>query len=493
MRADESLLELRNQVMVEVAKLAFEGTLEEKAEFLPEKIIPGTIPHYRCCVYKEREIVRQRVRLAMGKAPGENDNGNIIQVIEPACADCPISSYVVTDNCQNCVGKTCIKSCRFGAIHPGKWRSEIDSSKCRECGMCAKACPYNAIVHTTRPCKASCPVDALTYDENGLSVIDEEKCIRCGQCIIHCPFAAISNKDSTVQVIEALKSDRKVYAMAAPATEGQFGKGITMESWKNAMLEVGFDDFIEVGLGGDLTTASEAEEWYEAYEKGEMRTTSCCPGFVNMVNRHYPKLSPYVSTAVSPMCQVSRLIKKKEPDAVCVFIGPCIAKKSEILDQKIPGNADYALVYSEILAIMKAKGVELKPVETPTYQDASVFGKRYATAGGVANSCIEFLKEDGKDVSGMKVARISGGADLKKTLMLAERGRLEEQFIEGMCCEGGCFHGPYSEDDSPKAMRERNMILGSYDSRNIKENLANFDLSGLNQYRDPYPEQTEEE
>ena len=135
--------------------------------------------------------------------------------------------------------------------------------KCKECGQCAKACPYNAIAHLQRPCKFSCPVDAITYDEDGISVIDPDKCIRCGQCIHSCPFGAIGTKSFITHVIEALKSDKEVYAMAAPATEGQFGKDITMNSWKKAMKEVGFDDFIEVGLGGDMTAAYEAEEWAE--------------------------------------------------------------------------------------------------------------------------------------------------------------------------------------------------------------------------------------
>jgi len=122
-----------------------------------------------------------------------------------------------------------------------------------------------------RPCKFSCPVDAITYDENGISVINKDKCIRCGQCIHRCPFAAIGSKAYIVDVIRALKSDRPVYVMAAPATEGQFGKDITMASWKKAMKEIGFDGFYEVGLGGDMTAASEAEEWAEAYKNGEKK------------------------------------------------------------------------------------------------------------------------------------------------------------------------------------------------------------------------------
>ena len=99
--------------------------------------------------------------------------------------------------------------------------------------------------------------------------------------------------------------------MAAPATEGQFGDDITMASWKNAMKELGFTDFFDVGLGGDMTAAYESEEWAEAYKAGEKKVTSCCPAFVNMVRLHYPDLADCVSTTVSPMCAVSRLIKAK--------------------------------------------------------------------------------------------------------------------------------------------------------------------------------------
>ena len=274
-------------------------------------MIEGPEPTFRCCIYKEREIVRQRIRLAEGKAPGAEDDGNIVQVIKSACADCPISSYVVTNNCQNCLGKDCIKACRFGAIEPGHTRSRIDPQKCKECGMCAKACPYNAIAHVSRPCKDSCPVDAISYDEYGVSVIDEEKCIRCGQCAAKCPFGAIGTKTWITNVIADLKAGKKVYAILAPATEGQFGKDITMESWRQAVKKAGFEDLIEAGLGGDMTTCSEAEEWLEAYRNGEKKTTSCCPGFVNMIRKHYPDLADMISTTVSPMCAVSRMIKAK--------------------------------------------------------------------------------------------------------------------------------------------------------------------------------------
>ena len=92
-------------------------------------------------------------------------------------------------------------------------------------------------------------------------MIDEEKCIRCGKCIHSCPFGAIGSKTWIVDVINAINSGKHVYAMLAPATEGQFGPDITMASWRKAMKELGFTEFVEVGLGGDLTAKYEAEEW----------------------------------------------------------------------------------------------------------------------------------------------------------------------------------------------------------------------------------------
>ena len=89
--------------------------------------------------------------------------------------------------------------------------------------------------------------------------------------------------------------------MFAPSTEGQFGEGITFESWRNALKEVGFTDLVEVGLGGDMTAYAEAAEWAEAYRDGKKMTTSCCPGFVNLIRLHYPDLLDHI-----PLDQVER-------------------------------------------------------------------------------------------------------------------------------------------------------------------------------------------
>ena len=480
MYADENVIKIKHDVLYEVAKLAFADELEEKRDGIAQSLIPGPTPQFRCCIYKEREIIRQRVRLAEGKAPGMHDDGNIVQVISSACEDCPISSYVVTDNCQNCIGKACINACNFGAIEMGRHRSHIDASKCKECGKCAQACPYHAIAALKRPCKFSCPVDAISYDENGISVINEEKCIRCGLCIHRCPFGAIGSKTFIVDVIKAIKSEHPVYALVAPATEGQFGEHITMNSWKKAMKAVGFTDLVEVGLGGDMTAAYEAEEWAEAYKNGKKMTTSCCPAFVNMVKKHYPELIENVSTTISPMCAVSRMLKAKEPDAVTVFIGPCISKKSEVKDHAIEGNADYALTYSEIRAIMHARNVELEEDDN-SYQESSIYGKRFANSGGVTEVVLQSLKESDDEIAAT-VNKCNGAAECKKALLLMKVGRLPEDFIEGMICEGGCVGGPSAFRPQASFKKNRETILSEADERGIHENLDHYDMDAFSMH-----------
>ncbi len=327
--SDKGLVSLKHQIMEEICKLAWADQLdaEHKDEVVYE-IIPGPKPSYRCCIYKEREIVRQRIHLACGEnLPTKKGSKNIVQVIEPACDDCSIATYSVTNVCRFCLGKSCLNSCKFGAIYPGETKMHIDPEKCKECGMCAKACPYEAIIHRVRPCKKACPVGAISYNEHGVCVIDEEKCVQCGHCIHSCPFGAIGSKTYLVNIISEIKAGKEVIAMCAPATEGQFGEDITMGSVREALLKLGFADMVEVGLGGDMTAAYESEEWSEAKAEGKKMTTSCCPAFINMLRLHYPTIfEENMSSTVSPMCAISSYIKATRPGCVTVFVGPCIAK-----------------------------------------------------------------------------------------------------------------------------------------------------------------------
>lgn len=484
--SDHGIKSLKHGVLEEICKLAWDGELTaENKEKVIYEIIPGPKPEYRCCVYKEREILRQRIRLACGDNPINNpDSKNVVQVIAAACDDCPISAYSVTDNCRFCLGKACLSSCKFGAITPGDSKMHIDPSKCKECGLCAKQCPFQAIVHLQRPCKKSCPVGAISYDEYGFCVIDEEKCVQCGHCIHNCPFGAIQSKTYLVHIINAIKEGKEVIAMCAPATEGQFGEDITMASIKKSLKELGFADMVEVGLGGDMTAAYESEEWSEALKEGKKMTTSCCPAFINMLRQHYPEVfENNMSSTVSPMCAISRYLKATRPGCVTVFIGPCIAKKSEVLDESVPDNADYVITYGELRALMRSKDVEFQPVEDE-YQESSIWGKSFASSGGVAAAVLECMQERGEDTENIKLLKCAGGSECKKALMLLKAGKLPEDFIEGMVCPGGCVGGPSRHRTETEVLKARKTLLDKADGRGVLENLKNYPMDKFSMYRD---------
>ncbi len=464
---------IKHEVLVQVAKAAFAGKLEEVRDQIPFDMIRGPQANFRCCIYKEREIIRQRVRLAEGKAPNENlEDKNIIQVINSACEGCPITRFTVTDNCQKCISKKCQQACKFGAISMTKDRAYIDSTKCKECGKCSEACPYNAIADLMRPCKRSCPVDAITWDEYKIVHIDEEKCIQCGACISNCPFGAIGDRSFMVDVIDLINAGRPVYACVAPAIEGQFGKEVSIGVLDKAIRQLGFCNVYEVALGGDLVAQSEAKEWANAYKEGKKMTTSCCPAFVNMIHNLYPQLIDNISTTVSPMAAIARFIKQQDPDAVVVFIGPCIAKKGEVLDHVADTTADYALTFEELNAMFQAKDVDLS-----TYcgelQQGSIYGKRFSQSGGVTKAVIQALTELGEDTN-IKVKQCDGAAECKKALLLMKIGRLPEDFLEGMACVGGCMHGPGVVAKDNLTAKNRETLLQAADDRKIGENIAKF-------------------
>ncbi len=465
---------IKYEVCVEVAKLAFAGELEARRDEIPYTIIPGNTPKWRCCVYREREIVRQRVNLAEGRpAVGTKTNKNIVQVLPAACEGCPINRFSVTSSCQMCMAKKCMGACNFGAITFEGGRAHIDPKKCKECGKCAQACPYNAIADLMRPCKRACPVDAITMDEENIVAIDEEKCINCGQCVIGCPFGAITDKSFMVDVIKLINSGAKVYAMVAPAIAGQFGGDVNNGQIRQAIKALGFEDMYEVSLGADFVSKNEALELEEHVKEGKKMTTSCCPAFVNMIKKHFPQVLDAMSTTVSPMTATGRLIKAIDPEAVCVFIGPCIAKKGEVIDSITMGGADYAMTYEELASMFDAKNIDPADFEGEM-QQGSVYGMEFSVSGGVTNAVLSTFKERNEAID-VKVCKANGALECKKALTMLKLGKLPEDFIEGMACVGGCVNGPAMINKSRTYMKDRNEQIKKADDRGVLENCAKYD------------------
>ena len=476
--------QIKSEVLKKVAEYAFKNILKEKIEDIPFEIISGIKPQFRCCVYREREIIRQRVRLSMGQLPRdilytELEPTQVVHVIPCACEGCPIFRFTVTDNCQNCLTKKCVKSCTFGAITATKKGAYIDKQLCKKCGKCVESCPYHAIVDIERPCKKSCPVDAIKMDGNDIAVIDNEKCINCGLCINNCPFGAISDVSMMANVIDTLLNNNNVYAMIAPAIEGQFGTDASVGVMKNWIKKLGFKDVYEVALGADGVAYREAEELAENFKNGKKMTSSCCPSFVNLVSKYYGDLMENVSTTVSPMVVTARLIKEKDPESVTVFIGPCVTKKNEALSKYIK-EVNYVITFEELEAMFEAKKIDLSS-EKYSEDTATSYGKGFAKSGGVSAAVLKVLEEKGINED-IKILKCNGIDECKKALLMLKAGRLKEDFIEGMSCVHGCLGGPVNL----KGINESRKIFDKYaknQNDNILENSISKKLDKINVHK----------
>lgn len=467
---ETQLNKLKHEVLTKVAKLAIEDKLTKEAiEEVPYKVIEGDVAMYRCCVYKERAIVLERAKLAAGfLANGDNikeeliditKDRQIIYVIDAACDKCPINMYSVTDSCRNCLARKCQEACKFGAISYVAGRAYINQELCKECGMCQKDCPYDAISEVMRPCKKVCPTGAIDVNAgNRRAMIKEEKCVNCGACMSACPFGAISDKSLIAPVAKDLANKERLYAVVAPAITGQFRKGISYGQIKSGLKKIGFLDMVEAACGADAVTVNESKEFLERIDNGESyMASSCCPAFFNYVEKIFPSEISKISKTVSPMIATGKYIKKIDEKSKVVFIGPCTAKKGEWAREEAAGIIDYVITFEELIALFDAFQVDLEKCEEECVDDASIFGRGFGISGGLTASIENYIEESGIRAN-FKPIKVSGGTEIKKTMRIASMGKLEGNFIEGMMCDGGCINGAGTIASEKRAKGEFNRI-----------------------------------
>ena len=436
---DTKVQHLKYKVLREVAKFAWEGTLTENLINIPKIIVPGKTPTMRCCIYKEQAIVSERVKLAMG---GNPENKNVIEVIDIACDECPMGGYEVTPACRGCLAHRCEDACKKGAITiDSNHIAHIDKEKCVECGMCAKVCPYSAIINYKRPCQQACKVKAISMDENKAAKIDDEKCVSCGACVYQCPWGAINDKSYILDVINLIKnskenSEYKVYAVVAPAIASQFAYAKLGQVLKGIQV-LGFYDIVEAALGADIVALSEAKE---LTEKGFL-TSSCCPAFVSYVKKQFPDLSEFVSHNLSPMATISKKIKESDPTAKVVFIGPCTAKKMEFKNENVAPYVDSVITFEELQALFDSKNIEINTLDEENIENASYYGRIFARNCGLSEAVKEGIIESGLENFDLKAVPCDGIEACRIALLKASKRVLDGNFIEGMACVGGCIGG----------------------------------------------------
>ncbi|MCD7779694.1 MAG: monomeric [FeFe] hydrogenase [Candidatus Gastranaerophilales bacterium] len=474
MNNNSQSIHIKRDILIRLVNAFDSGDFCKQTASIPYAMRPkGAEVPYRCCIYKEREIIKDRIIADLGFSVETTDesekledfalkslNNNEIEenpltVIDAACKGCVPSRVYVTDLCQGCVARSCEKVCKMGAVTIAGGKSNIDSSKCKNCGMCINACPYNAIVKLIVPCEQVCPVGAISKRENGTAVIDFEKCISCGKCVAACPFGAVNEKSHIINVLKAIKNGNKVIAMFAPAIAGQFPGNIYQ--LKSAIKKAGFYDVFEVAQGADITTRNEAKELEEQLRSGQpFMTTSCCAGYNSLVKKHLPELQPFVSDTKTPLYYTSELVKEKYPDAVTVFISPCSAKRKEVQENK---NIDFVLNAEELGAIFVGRRIELFEMPLSQYDcESSKQGRNYGSTGGVS-AAVESLTDKNIPVKSCLIDGLT--KDTIKQLKTYAKNKVcpDGNLVEVMCCEGGCIGGNSTIANQKIAKRFINSLL----------------------------------
>lgn len=454
---------LRRELMIRFVRAFYNGSLESELDRIPIEMRPRQDSASRCCIYHDRAVLKYRLMSLLGFSCEEEvdeartlasyyreaavrekavdiTEGLPLSVCEAGCSACPSSQVVITGNCRGCFSRPCMYTCPKGAISVVNQVSTIDYSKCINCGKCVAVCPFKAIVKTSVPCEDACPTGAIHKDDDGHTRIKVEKCISCGNCFAKCPFSAILERSQLLDVLRALQNGEKVVAMIAPAAASQINGSI--EQLFTAVSKLGFADVLEVALGAEETTAREAEEFREKMNEGQkLMTTSCCPAYVELVKKFLPDFMQYVSSTPSPMVFTAALARKAIPGCKVVFIGPCVAKRIEAARK----NIDFVLSFEELFAMLAGRNIDLMTCEPwPIPRPAAVTARNFARSCGVTEAVLTELggfKDDFK-----LDAKAISGIDRKTVAMLKlyGAGKLPANFLEVMCCAGGCVNGPCS-------------------------------------------------
>ena len=454
---------LRHKVFTEVARFAYEGSGPEELDELPYKMVSGEDDPYRSTLFLERAIAGERLRVAMGMAirPVNEHTPTskgvdqsmieekyyeppLIDIIRFACNRCPDTRVYITDGCQGCLEHPCREVCPKKCISSDRrnGRAVIDTEKCIKCGMCMKACQYNAIIRQERPCVKACGLGAIGEDEHGNAVIDQDKCVSCGMCLNSCPFAAIVDKGQIYQTIKAMQSGTPVVAILAPAIAGQFGRNLTDTKMKSAFRALGFEDVMEVAIGADLCTIEEAEHFLrDVPDKLPFMCTSCCPAWSIMAKTNFPEYADTVSMALTPMVLTARLVKMKSPECKIAFIGPCLSKKHEASRRTVKSYVDFVLTFEELAGMFDAKGVDFAEIEeSEPLRKASSDGFGFAISGGVAQAVANHIKRVDPDRE-VRIVHAEGLDECMKMMKKAAAGEYDGYLLEGMACPGGCIAG----------------------------------------------------
>lgn len=294
-------------------------------------------------------------------------------------------------------------------------------------------------------CKNSCIFDAIEKI-NGKIYIDPQKCTGCGACVDACKMGHLMENREIYPVLESLCGrEKEVYALIAPAFVGQFGNDVTVGQLRSAFKKIGFQGMVEVAAFADILTLKEALEFsQQVNSEGDFQLTSCCcPIWISMIRDIYQDLVGHVPGAVSPMIAAGRVVKKLHPEAVTVFIGPCMAKKKEAREKDIADAVDHVLTFQEVWEFFEAMNINPRKMEEDEREHSSRAGRIYARTSGVSEAVAVTVEQlDPERNVQVKAEQADGVMACKELIEKIQKGETTGNFFEGMACNGGCVGGP---------------------------------------------------
>ena len=289
----------------------------------------------------------------------------------------------------------------------------LKKSNCKNC--------YKCIRH--------CPVKAIRFSGNQAHIIGNE-CILCGHCFVVCPQNAKEIVDSTEKARVLLQSGSPVIVSLAPSFIANY-EGVGIASMRRALGKLGFADVEETAVGATIV-----KNEYERMLREEQRDviiSSCCHSVNLLIQKYFPSCLEYLADVMSPMLAHCADIKKRNPNAKTVFIGPCVAKKDEA--EYYDGLVDAVLTFEELSNWLKAENIELEQELDSTPESRARF---FPTTGGV-------LKTMAQDAPGYSYIALDGVENCIAALKDIESGKIHKCFIEMSACVGSCIGGPVME------------------------------------------------
>jgi iron only hydrogenase large subunit-like protein len=318
-------------------------------------------------------------------------------------------------------------------LHPDRHAAVWRIGNCAQCG-------------DKQACAAACLFDAIHHKADGTVYIDPAQCVGCESCVEACQNGALTASRDVLPALHAVKHAKgPVYALIAPAFHGQFSADVTPGKLRSAFKQLGFEGMVEVALFADILTLKEALEFdHNIQTEDDYQLTSCCcPMWIAMLKKVCHELMPHVPGAVSPMIAAGRTIKTLHPDALTVFIGPCIAKKAEAREPDLAGAVDHVLTFQEIRDIFAAADIRPETLADSERDHSSRAGRIYARAGGVSEAVQDTVNRlrPGRGIR-IRTRQAAGIPACRAMIEAIRAGERDANFFEGMGCVGGCVGGP---------------------------------------------------